>query len=158
MSDLVAKTVPIDAVHVDPRNARKHGRRNLEAIAGSLAMFGQRRALIVMPDMTIIAGNGTLEAVRSLGWTEIVVTVVPEDWTPEQARAYALADNRTGELATSPGRRARRSRTRRPRPQRTRSPTLATSGSWGPTGSSAATPRTPIRSSASWTASVRSPC
>ena len=47
MSDLVAKTVPIDAVQVDPRNARKHGRRNLEAIAGSLAMFGQRRALIV---------------------------------------------------------------------------------------------------------------
>jgi hypothetical protein len=98
--DLVAKTVPIDAVHVDPRNARKHGRRNLDAIAGSLAMFGQRRALIVMPDMTIVAGNGTLEAARSLGWSEIVVTVVPEDWTPEQARAYALADNRTAELAT----------------------------------------------------------
>jgi site-specific DNA-methyltransferase (adenine-specific) len=51
MSDLVAKTVPIDAVQVDPRNARKHGRRNLEAIAGSLAMFGQRRALIVIMEI-----------------------------------------------------------------------------------------------------------
>jgi ParB-like chromosome segregation protein Spo0J len=100
MSDLVATTVPIDAVHVDPRNARKHGRRNLDAIGASLAQFGQRRPLVVMGDMTVIAGNGTLEAARALGWTEIAVTVVPADWTAEQAKAYALADNRTAELAS----------------------------------------------------------
>ena len=40
----------------------------------------------------VIAGNGTLEAARSLGWTEIVITVVPDDWTAEQAKAYGVVD------------------------------------------------------------------
>ena len=87
------------ALKLDPRNARKHGRKNLDAIKSSLATFGQRRPLVVMPDMIVIAGNGTLEAMRELGWTECSITITPEDWTPEQAKAYALADNRTAELA-----------------------------------------------------------
>jgi DNA modification methylase len=97
---LTVKSVATDALVLDPRNARKHGRRNLGAIGASLSQFGQRRPLVVMPDMTVIAGNGTLEAARVLGWTEIAVTVVPDDWTSEQAKAYALADNRTAELAS----------------------------------------------------------
>jgi DNA modification methylase len=97
---LTVKTVPTDALVLDPRNARKHGRRNLEAIQASLSQFGQRRPLVVMPDMMVIAGNGTLEAARVLGWTEIAVTVVPDEWTADQAKAYALADNRTAELAS----------------------------------------------------------
>lgn len=91
--------MPIDELTLDPRNARKHGRRNLDAIQASLSEFGQRRPLVVMSDMTVIAGNGTLEAARALGWTEVAVTVVPSDWTREQAAAYAIADNRTAELA-----------------------------------------------------------
>lgn len=90
----------VEALQLDPRNARKHGRRNLDAIVASLSEFGQRRPLVVMSDMMVIAGNGTLQAARELGWSEIAVTVVPEDWTREQAAAYALADNRTAELAT----------------------------------------------------------
>lgn len=92
--------MPVEALTLDPRNARKHGRRNLDAIVASLSEFGQRRPLVVMSDMMVIAGNGTLEAARELGWTEIAVTVVPETWTREQAAAYALADNRTAELAS----------------------------------------------------------
>ena len=100
---LTLETVPVGSLALDPDNARKHGRRNLEAIAGSLRQFGQRRPLVcvrVGEQTQVIAGNGTLEAARSLGWTEIVITVVPDDWTAEQAKAYALADNRTAELAT----------------------------------------------------------
>ncbi len=92
------ETVPITSIQQDPENARKHSLRNLEAIAGSLAAFGQRRPLVVW-DGYVIAGNGTLEAAKSLGWTQIDITRVPPDWTHEQARAYALADNRTAELA-----------------------------------------------------------
>lgn len=88
----------IAALEPDPANARKHSARNVEAIAGSLRQFGQRRPLVVYGS-TVIAGNGTLEAARSLGWTEIAVTRVPRDWDYNRARAYALADNRTSELA-----------------------------------------------------------
>jgi hypothetical protein len=34
-----------------------------------------------------------------LGWLEIQAVTVPSDWTPEQTKAFALADNRTAELA-----------------------------------------------------------
>jgi DNA modification methylase len=100
---LTLETVPVGALSLDPANARKHGTRNIDAIAGSLRQFGQRRPLVCRRAggaTMVIAGNGTLEAARSLGWTEVVITVVPDDWTAEQAKAYALADNRTAELAT----------------------------------------------------------
>lgn len=100
MADLEVRTVPTAELVLDPDNARKHGDRNIDAIKASLSKFGQRRALVVMPDMTVIAGNGTLTAAHALGWERIAITVVPDDWTAEQAKAYALADNRTAELAT----------------------------------------------------------
>ena len=96
---LEVEVVPIGALTLDPRNARKHGRRNLEAIRGSLQQFGQRRPLVVRQDLQVIAGNGTLVAMRELGFTEVAVTRVPAGWTDDQVRAYALADNRTAELA-----------------------------------------------------------
>jgi hypothetical protein len=46
-----------------------------------------------------MAGNGTLEAAKSLGWSEIAVTRCPDDWDSDTAKAYALADNRSSELA-----------------------------------------------------------
>jgi len=92
------ETVPIKSLKLDPENARTHSQKNIDAIAGSLSTFGQRRPLVVWGDI-IIAGNGTVEAAKSIGWEKIEVTRVPEDWTHDQARAYALADNRTAELA-----------------------------------------------------------
>jgi site-specific DNA-methyltransferase (adenine-specific) len=82
----------------DPDNARKHDDKNLEAIKGSLTQFGQRKPIVIQGSK-VIAGNGTLEAARQLGWDEIEVVRVPEDWTAEQAKAFAIADNRTAELA-----------------------------------------------------------
>jgi DNA modification methylase len=96
---LEVEVVPIAALSLDPRNARKHGRRNLDAIRGSLEAFGQRRPLVVRQDGQVIAGNGTLVAMRDLRWTEVSITRVPAGWTDDQVRAYALADNRTAELA-----------------------------------------------------------
>jgi ParB-like chromosome segregation protein Spo0J len=92
------ESVRIDSLTIDPENARKHSRKNIEAIAGSLSTFGQRRPLVIWEGI-VIAGNGTLEAAKSIGWEKIEITRVPPDWTHEQARAYALADNRTAELA-----------------------------------------------------------
>lgn len=92
------ETVKIKSLMMDPENARKHSPKNLEAIAGSLKTFGQRKPIVVW-DGTVIAGNGTVDAAKSLGWDEIDVVRCPPDWSAEQARAFALADNRTAELA-----------------------------------------------------------
>jgi len=90
--------ISIAELSLDPRNARKHSQRNLDAIAASLLKFGQRKPLVVHRGV-VLAGNGTLEAARSIGWTEIDVAEVPDDWDNDTAKAYALADNRTAELA-----------------------------------------------------------
>ena len=97
------ETIKITQLTPDPRNARKHGKANLDAIKNSLKEFGQRRPLVVAAgndgQLVVIAGNGTLDAAKALGWTEITITKVPDDWDYDRARAYALADNRTAELA-----------------------------------------------------------
>jgi len=90
--------VSIDSLHHDAANARRHGERNLDAIRASLAQFGQRKPIVVQRDgMIVRAGNGTLEAARALGWTEIAAVIIVEDGTT--AAQFAIADNRTAELA-----------------------------------------------------------
>ena len=76
---------------------RKHDARNIEAIKGSLAKFGQQKPLVVGADGVVIAGNGTLEAARALGWKRI--DVVRTKLRGVDAAAYAIADNRASELA-----------------------------------------------------------
>jgi DNA modification methylase len=84
---------------LDPENARKHSQKNLDAIKTSLTKFGQRKPIVINNKGVILAGNGTVEAAKDLGWDQIDVAVVPADWDEATARAFALADNRTAELA-----------------------------------------------------------
>jgi DNA modification methylase len=94
---MTPRTVPIDSLTHDPRNARRHNARNLDAIRASLSAFGQVRPIVVDRAGVVLAGNGTLEAARALGWTSIAV--VEFEGTAEAAQAFAVADNRTAELA-----------------------------------------------------------
>lgn len=91
--------VKCDTLKFDPANARQHSERNLETIQKSLTQFGQRKPIVVWKD-TVIAGNGTLRAALALGWTDIEITRVPDDWSKDQITAYAVADNRTSDLAS----------------------------------------------------------
>jgi ParB-like chromosome segregation protein Spo0J len=91
------ETVPIDSIHADPANVRRHPERNLGAIKASLARFGQVKPIVVDAKGIVRAGNGTLEAARALGWEKIAV--VRTDLKGTEATAYAIADNRTAELA-----------------------------------------------------------
>ena len=90
--------VEIDSLDFDKHNARKHGVRNLDTIKASLTEFGQQKPIVVDGDNVVIAGNGTLAAARALGWEKIYIHRTP--LTGSKAVAYALADNRTAELAT----------------------------------------------------------
>ena len=81
----------------DPANARKHNERNIETIVASLRRFGQQKPIVVDRNNIVRAGNGTLEAAKQLGWDEI--DVVRTDLNGSEAVAYAIADNRTAELA-----------------------------------------------------------
>lgn len=91
------KAVKIGSISQDPANVRKHSERNLEAIKASLRKFGQQKPIVIDTKGIILAGNGTYEAARSLGWETILA--VETDLIGSDATAYAIADNRTAELA-----------------------------------------------------------
>jgi ParB-like chromosome segregation protein Spo0J len=91
------ENVLISSLTPDPKNARKHD-KGVPELAVSLTTFGQRKPVVVWGNV-VIAGNGLVEAAKSLGWTKIEISRVPVDWTYEQAQAFALADNKTAELS-----------------------------------------------------------
>jgi hypothetical protein len=94
---MTVQTVTIASLELDPRNARRHPDRNLASTRRSLERFGQQKPIVVDADGVIIAGNGTVAAAKALGWKSI--DVVRTKLRGAEARAFAIADNRTGELA-----------------------------------------------------------
>jgi ParB-like chromosome segregation protein Spo0J len=90
---------PIATLKLDERNARKHERRSLDTIKTSLSTYGQQKPIVALTSGVVIAGNGTLEAARELGWDRLaVVTFDNED--EARARAFAIMDNRSAELSS----------------------------------------------------------
>jgi len=89
--------VPLAKLAQDPSNVRVHDDRSFEAIATSLRRFGQQKPIVVDARGVVIAGNGTLEAARRLGWTHIAA--VPSSLDGAERVAYSIADNRTAELS-----------------------------------------------------------
>lgn len=97
--DIRGLALPIATLVPDPKNARSHDKDNLAAIKASLAKFGQRRPIVinVANGSVIEAGNGVYLAATELGWTHLAAVRVHDD--PANQTGYALADNRTAELA-----------------------------------------------------------
>lgn len=91
--------VPIGELQFDPANAVTHSEGNLEGIKGSLHVYGQRKPVVVNRRTGAVeAGNGTLAAALSLGWTHLAAVYVDDD--PATAAGYSIADNRTSDLHT----------------------------------------------------------
>lgn len=73
-------------------NARTHSPQQIEQIARSIREFGFVNPVLVDGDGGIIAGHGRVLAARSIDMHE--VPTIDVHWlTPEQRRAYILADN-----------------------------------------------------------------
>lgn len=92
-----SEMVSIRSISADPANLRKHGERSIEAIMASLRRFGQQKPVVLDRNHVVIAGNGTLEAARRLGWKRIAI--VRSRLQAIDRTAYAIADNRTAELS-----------------------------------------------------------
>lgn len=96
ISDIV-KIMPIDKIKPYQNNPRKN-EHAIEPVANSIREFGFKQPIVIDKNNTIIAGHTRLLAAKELGLTEVPV-IVADDLTPEQVKAYRLADNKTGELA-----------------------------------------------------------
>lgn len=70
----------------------------VEKVAASIKEFGFKQPIVVDKDMVVIAGHTRLKAAEVLG-LETVPVLVADDLSPEQAKAYRLADNKTAEFS-----------------------------------------------------------
>ena len=70
----------------------------VDAVAASLAEFGFRQPIVVDADGVIIVGHTRWKAAKRLGLAEVPVHVAT-DLSPEQVKAYRIADNQTATLA-----------------------------------------------------------
>ena len=89
---------PIENVRPYENNPRKIPQKAVDAVAASIKEFGFKQPIVVDKAGVIIVGHTRLKAAEKLGLAKVPV-IVASDLTDEQARAYRLADNRTGEIA-----------------------------------------------------------
>lgn len=89
---------PIEAVRPYEGNARTHDEKQIAVIMASMREFSFVNPVLVDADNIIVAGHGRVEAARRLGIKEVPVLRIG-GLTPDQLRAYRLADNRIAELA-----------------------------------------------------------
>ena len=82
----------------NPRNARTHSKKQLRAIAASIAKLGFNAPIIVDEANVVLAGHGRLEAAKLLGLNEVPV-LRRLGLSPAQKRAYMIADNKLTERA-----------------------------------------------------------
>lgn len=99
---LTDRATPIDNLHPHPHNARRRDTHARTALQDSLTTNGQYRTVIArrLTDDTLqlLAGHGTVEAARTLGWTHIAADIHDHIDDTTAARIVA-ADNRTSDLA-----------------------------------------------------------
>jgi len=92
-----------------PRNAKKHPKEQIEAIANSIKAFGCKQPLLIKSDGTLIVGHGRYLAMKKLGYTELkeavyskkgeefIPYIIADDLTEDEINAYRIADNKLNE-------------------------------------------------------------
>ncbi|MAO24943.1 MAG: chromosome partitioning protein ParB, partial [Phycisphaerae bacterium] len=87
----------IDAIKPYEANPRNNDAA-VDAVARSISDFGFRQPIVIDGDGIIVCGHTRFKAAQQLELSKVPVHIA-RDLTPEQVRAYRLADNRTAELA-----------------------------------------------------------
>lgn len=90
-------------INIEDLKAYENNPRNneqaVDKVAASIEEFGFKVPIIIDRDNVIIAGHTRLLAAKELG-LEKVPCIVADDLTPEQVKAFRLADNKVSEYAT----------------------------------------------------------
>ena len=97
-SKLTVTYQSVGTLQQNARNARTHSKRQIRQIADSIKAFGFNNPVLLDESNTIIAGHGRVSAAKLLGVAE-VPTIRLGDLSPDQVRAYLIADNRLAERA-----------------------------------------------------------
>lgn len=90
--------LPVASLKPYPGNARTHDEEQIIVMVASFGEFGFLNPVLSDANNVIIAGHGRVEAAKRLGMKTVPVIRIG-NLTPDQVRAYRIADNRIAELA-----------------------------------------------------------
>lgn len=88
------KILDLKAYENNPRN----NENAVDVVANSIKEFGFKVPIVIDENNVIVAGHTRLKAAEKLGLDK-VPCIVADDLTPEQIKAFRLADNKTAEFA-----------------------------------------------------------
>lgn len=87
----------LDSIKPYERNPRRNDAA-VNGVAESLRQFGWKQPIVIDSEGVIVAGHTRYKAALSLGW-ETAPCVVADDLTPEQIKAYRIADNKVSDFS-----------------------------------------------------------
>jgi DNA modification methylase len=88
----------IDALVINPRNARKHSKEQLHRLEACIRTHGFLVPILIDVSRNVVLGHGRILAARAAGMTE-VPTLTVSGLTATQIRTFAIAENRLCDLA-----------------------------------------------------------
>ena len=94
MEIVMKQTEDLQAYKYNPRD----NDNAVDVVAESIKEFGFKVPLVITGENVIVCGHTRLRAAKRLGIRE-VPCIVADDLTPEQIKAFRLADNKTSEFA-----------------------------------------------------------
>jgi DNA methylase/ParB-like nuclease domain len=105
-ADLGSEVSPLSIVYrnleelkPDPRNPRRHSKKQIEQIARSIRVFGFNVPCVVDEHLRLITGHGRLAAAKLLGMQQ-VPTICIAHLCESAIRAFRIADNRLTDIST----------------------------------------------------------
>lgn len=105
---MTPRAVPVAAIAVGERDREEMG--DINALAESIRAVGLLHPVVVTESLTLVAGGRRLDAARSLGWTEVPVTVVDLSTVADALRAEADENTQRKPLTPYEAARARERR------------------------------------------------
>lgn len=89
--------LPLSELHPYKNNPRKNAKA-VNAVAESIKQFGFLVPIVLSSDGEIVTGDTRYKAAKKLK-LKTVPCVIADELTPEQIKAFRLADNKVGEIA-----------------------------------------------------------
>lgn len=99
LKDLRWERKKLSELQAHPGNYRNHPPDQIEHIAQSIRQHGHYKNIVVSNDMYVLAGNGSFEACKVVGLSDVMVVVLPYKHDSVEALKVVAGDNEVGHLA-----------------------------------------------------------
>ena len=91
--------LPLSSISPYSNNSRRHPEHQIDALVSAIKRFGFTQPIILDEINTVLAGHGRLEAAKRLKLKTVPCRIV-HGLTPDEKRAYVIADNKIAEQST----------------------------------------------------------